>query len=181
MPGARSAAVLILLYHDQGAERVLLTRRTDTLEHHKGQISFPGGGVHAADEDLGVTALRETWEEVGVRPDDVELLGRIDDMLTSSNFVVAPYVGVLRRTPYELVPSELEVAEVIEPPLADLLDEGCFALETWERDGETRVTPVYYWREHRIWGATARMLQEFRELLRGDGARLADVRTRTEV
>src|SRR2546423_15258480 len=81
-PGTRDAAVLLLLYHDAGETRVLFTVRTDTVEHHKGQISFPGGARHGADEDLHVTALRETWEEVGVHPDHVELIGRLDEIIT---------------------------------------------------------------------------------------------------
>ena len=166
------AAVLILLYHHDGAERVLLTRRTDTVEHHKGQISFPGGGVHDEDADLAATALRETWEEVGVRPEHVELLGRLDDIITISDYHVAPYVGVLLKTPYEFVTSPLEVAEVLEPPLEHLLDDANLELETRVNNGTVRLVPAYTWEGHRVWGATARMLQELLELLRGSPERL---------
>jgi 8-oxo-dGTP pyrophosphatase MutT (NUDIX family) len=178
-PDSRPAAVLVLLLHDQGEDRVLLTRRTDTVEHHKGQVSFPGGGVHAADADLSVTALRETWEEVGVRPDDVELFGRLDDVITVSNYLVAPYVGVLLHGPYEFVPSEIEVAEVFAPPIAHLLDDANLELETREVNGRVRLTPAYHYGGHRIWGATARMLQEFLELLRGAPDRLEAIRAHT--
>jgi 8-oxo-dGTP pyrophosphatase MutT (NUDIX family) len=167
---ARDAAVLVLLYHDAGADRVLLTRRTDTVEHHKGQISFPGGGRHGADEDLATTALRETWEEVGIHPDHVEIIGQLDEHLTVSDFRVAPYVGVLTRTPYEFVPSPIEVAEVIEAPLRHLLDPANMVYETWRRDDGIPVTsPAFYYDGHRIWGATARMLESFFELLRSHG------------
>lgn len=176
-PAARPAAVLLLLYYDLGAERLLLTRRTDTVEHHKGQISFPGGGVHDADADLGVTALRETWEEVGVHPTDVELIGRLDDSLTNSNYLVAPYVGVLTQTPYEYVSSDFEVAEILEPPLAHLLDDANLQMETRQLDGRVLLMPAYVWEGHRIWGATARMLGEFLELLRGDPERLEAARS----
>jgi 8-oxo-dGTP pyrophosphatase MutT (NUDIX family) len=175
-PGSKPAAVLVLLYHDAGEDRVLLTKRTDTVEHHKGQISFPGGGVHAADADLSVTALRETWEEVGVRPEQVEILGRLDDMVTTSDFLVAPFVGVLTETPYEFVTSELEVAEILEPPISHLLSDDALVMETRELQGEVRLLPAYYWEGHRIWGATARMLQEFLELLRGAPDRLDAIR-----
>ena len=175
-PDSRPAAVLLLLYHDRGEDRILFTRRTDTVEHHKGQISFPGGAVHDADADLGVTAVRETWEEVGVHPDDVELLGRLDDVITTSNYLVAPFVGQLRRTPYEFVPSEIEVAEVLEPPLAHFLDDANLVMETRAVGGRVRLLPAYYWQGHRIWGATARMLQEFLELLRGAPDRLDAIR-----
>jgi 8-oxo-dGTP pyrophosphatase MutT (NUDIX family) len=174
-PDARRAAVLTLLYHDQGADRVLLTKRTDTVEHHKGQICFPGGGVHDADADLSVTALRETWEEVGVEPEHVEIIGRLDEIVTISNFLVTPYVGVLHRTPYEFVPSEIEVAEVLEPPIADLLDEATLELEERFVDGQARYAPVYVWNGHRVWGATARMLQEFLDLLNRAPDRLAAI------
>jgi 8-oxo-dGTP pyrophosphatase MutT (NUDIX family) len=178
-PSSRPAAVLALLFHDQGADRVLLTRRTDTVEHHKGQISFPGGGVHAADADLSVTALRETWEEVGVRPEDVALFGRLDDVITTSNYLVAPFVGGLRRVPYQFMPSAIEVAEVLAPPLAHLLDDANLVMEAREVNGQVRLTPAYYWQGHRIWGATARMLQELLELLRGAPDRLEAIRAYT--
>jgi 8-oxo-dGTP pyrophosphatase MutT (NUDIX family) len=167
-PGMKPAAVLALLYHDQGEDRILLTVRTDRVEHHKGQISFPGGAVHDADGDLSVTALRETWEEVGIRPEDVEIIGRLDDMVTISNFLVASYVGVLSKTPYEFIPSELEVAEVIEPPLAALLDDAALEMEARELGGRVRYSPAYHWNGYRIWGATARMLHELLEMLRAE-------------
>jgi 8-oxo-dGTP pyrophosphatase MutT (NUDIX family) len=176
-PDAMPAAVLLLLYHDQGADRILLTKRTETVEHHRGQISFPGGAAHPADADLGVTALRETWEEVGVRPEDVELIGRIDDMVTTSNFLVAPYVGVLTKTPYEFVAQDVEVAEMLEPPLAHLLDDANLVFEDRELQGRTLRLPAYWWGEHRIWGATARMLYEFLALLKDEPERLDSIRT----
>lgn len=173
----RRAAVLLLLYHDRGEDRIVLTRRTDTVEHHKGQISFPGGGADPEDRDLAFTALRETWEEVGIAPDGIELLGRLDDMVTISNFLVAPFVGVLHEPPPSFSVSEHEVAEVLEVPVAHLLDDANLVME--ERtlaDGATRVLPAYVWHGHRIWGATARMLQEFLELLRGAPERLEAIR-----
>jgi 8-oxo-dGTP pyrophosphatase MutT (NUDIX family) len=166
-PAPRDAGVLVLLYHHAGADRVLLTRRTDTVEHHKGQISFPGGGRHDADEDLATTALRETWEEVGVHPDDVEIIGRLDEVLTISDFRVAPYVGVLHRIPYAFVPSEIEVAEVLEVPIAHLLDPANADYETrLLPDGREVLLPAYVYGDQRIWGATARMLESFLDLLR---------------
>lgn len=164
--GTRPAAVLLLLYHDQGEDRILLTRRTDTVEHHKGQISFPGGGVHDGDADRSVTALRETWEEVGVHPDDVEIIGRLDDLTTITDFLVAPYVGVLKRAPYEFVPSEIEVAEILEVPIPHLLDPANVEMEVRQREGEVRLAPAYVWQGHRIWGATAAMLHGFLDLLK---------------
>ena len=172
-PTAREAAVLLLLYGHEGEEGVVLTVRTDTVEHHKSQISFPGGGHDPEDVDLTATALREAWEEVGVHPDDVEIIGRLDDAFTVSNFRVAPFVGVLRRWPYAYAPSPIEVAEVLEVPLRHLLDPAT-RVEEMRRleDGRTYVGPAYYYHHHRIWGATARMLEEFLDLLQGGTAAL---------
>ena len=164
-PEAMPAAVLVPLIHHGGSDRVILTVRSYDVEHHKGQISFPGGAVHAADQDLATTALRETWEEIGVKPDDVEVFGQLDDIVTISNFVVAPFVGVVRSGPYEYVPNPLEVAEVIEPPIAHLLDPTNLVWE--EREGVDTVvrSPAYWYEGHRIWGATARMLHGLLTLL----------------
>ncbi len=166
---ARDAAVLVLLADYLGEAHVVLTRRTDTVEHHKGQISFPGGARHGADEDLALTALRETWEEIGVHPHDVELIGRLDEIVTVSNFRVAPFVGVLKHTPYPYAPSPIEVAEVLEVPLRHLLDPANKVYEprvAWS--GGPTVSPAYWWNGHRIWGATARMLERFLDLLQAD-------------
>lgn len=163
---ARDAAVLVLLADYLSEAHVVLTRRTDTVEHHKGQISFPGGARHGVDEDLALTALRETWEEIGVHPHDVDLIGRLDEIVTVSNFRVAPFVGVLKRTPYPYAPSPVEVAEVLEVPLRHLLDPANKVYEprvAW--GGGPSLSPAYWWNGHRIWGATARMLERFLDLL----------------
>lgn len=172
------AAVLLTLLHHSGADRVVLTVRSHTVEHHKGQISFPGGAVHGADADRKTTALRETWEEVGVEPEHIEVIGQLDDIVTISNFVVTPFVGVLRQAPYDYLPSPIEVAEVIEPPIGHLLDP---RNQVWEeRDVGAGVvrSPAYLFESHRIWGATARMLHEYLSLLAGDAAALEAARQR---
>ncbi len=164
-PDAMPAAVLLVLSHLAGEDRVLLTVRSHTVEHHKGQISFPGGAVHDADSSLEMTALRETWEEVGVKPEEIEIIGQLDDLMTNSNFVVTPFVGVLSNVPYEYVPSAVEVAEIIEPPIAHLLDPANCRWEEREADGQVSRSPAYFFHEHRVWGATARILHEFLALL----------------
>ena len=167
VPGTQDAAVLLLLYHNAGTEQMVFTVRTDTVEHHKGQISFPGGGRHGADEDLATTALRETWEEIGVHPDHVELIGRLDEVVTNSNFRVAPYVGVLQHAPYEFVPQPIEVAEVLEAPLRHLLDPTNTTYEPRTLpDGTATVSPAYWYNGYRIWGATAKVLCQLAALLR---------------
>lgn len=177
-PDKMPAAVLVPLLHVRGHDRVLLIVRSFDVEHHKGQISFPGGAVHAADADPQTTALRETWEEVGVRPEGVEIIGQLDDMITISNFVVTPFVGVLTEAPYDYAPSPVEVAEVIEPPIAHLLDPANMVWEEREAGSRPLRSPAYLFQGHRIWGATARMLHEFLSLLAGDDAALAEARAR---
>jgi 8-oxo-dGTP pyrophosphatase MutT (NUDIX family) len=172
--GLVPAAVLVLLAGPSDDPRIVLTVRTDRVEHHKGQISFPGGAVHPADADLATTALRETEEEIGVAPEDVELLGQLDDMVTISDFLVTPFVGrLLRPLPYAYVTNPLEVAEVIEPPLSELLTPSTLVWESLGTEqAPPRRSPAYYWRGYRIWGATGRMLHGFLSLLTADSARV---------
>ena len=164
---AMPAAVLILVYDRNGEVNVLFTERTDQVEHHKGQICFPGGAQDDDDDSLATTALRESFEEIGVRPEDVEIVGQLDDMLTASNFRVTPYVGIL-ATPseYPFVINRQEVAEVVQAPLASLMDDRNMELEVREHQGRQILMPAFTYDGHRIWGATARILHQFIELLR---------------
>ena len=170
------AAGLLPLYEHRNETHVLFTVRSELVEHHKGQISFPGGGADAGDADLAHTAVRETWEEIGVAPEDVELLGQLDEMITISNFLVRPFVGrILRPGPYPFVHSEIEVAEIIEVPLSHLLDPANAQTEQRLYQGRGITAYSYRFGEHLIWGATARILRQFLELL-GDEASLRDER-----
>jgi len=163
---ATPAAILILVYDRDGEAHVLFTERTDQVEHHKGQISFPGGASDDSDGDLASTALRETEEELGVRPDDVEIIGQLDDMVTISNFRVTPYVGLLRtNSEYPFVLNTTEVARVVEVPLPHLLDDHNLELEVRQHKGKEVLVPAYTYESHRIWGATARMLRQLLDLL----------------
>ena len=155
------AAVLLLLYEKQGEPHILLTRRTNYVEHHKGETSFPGGAFDAEDADLLTTALRETHEEIGVHPQDVEVLGRLDDIVTITDFLVSPFVGKLHSPDYPFVANAHEVAELVEVPLRHLMDER--NLERTVRPFRDRVVPIltYSYGDHRIWGATARILKGF--------------------
>ena len=152
------AAVLIPLYGPGPDFRVLYTVRTQEVEHHKGEISFPGGGVEPADESLEQTALRETHEEVGIAPADVTLLGRLDDVITISDFLVTPVVGRVEVYPYTFAPARLEVAEVLEVPLSHLRDPANRAAHPNPPKGRSRAKfPAYRFGEHLIFGATALM------------------------
>ncbi len=158
---AMPAAVLLLLYEKDGEPYILLTRRTDHVEHHKGETSFPGGGVDPEDGDLLTTALRETEEEIGVRRQDIEVLGQLDDIVTITDFVVSPFVAVLPSPSYPFALNSHEVAELVEVPLRHLMDER--NLEQGVRQWRGRRLPIltYRYGDHCIWGATARILKGF--------------------
>lgn len=163
------AAVLLLLFEKQGQPGILFTKRTTNVAHHKGQISFPGGAWDAEDATLEATALRETFEEIGVRVEDVRVLGRLDDTTTAtSNFVVSPFVATMPY-PYQFVPNRAELEQIIEVPLAALLDKSRFTGDA--RVSEGMLHPVYFFDcgEHLIWGATARMLRHFLDLVLREG------------
>ncbi len=165
-PGAVPAAVLVPLYMKEGEAHVLLTERTHHVEHHKGQISFPGGARDPQDPDLLVTALRESYEETGICPEDVEVIGRLDDVLTITNFLVTPFVGVLKtESGYPFRPHPREVASLLEVPLLHLLDWRNMELELRQWKGTPVLVPAFSWNGRRIWGATARILKQLLDLL----------------
>lgn len=163
---ATPAAILILVYDRDGETHVVFTERTHQVEHHKGQISFPGGASDEGDDCLETTALRETEEEIGVRPEDVDLVGQLDEMLTISNFRVTPFVGILKTNfEYEFVANNHEVAQVVQVPLPHLMDDRNMELELRKHKGKQVLVPAYTYEGNRIWGATARMLRQFLELI----------------
>ncbi|HYL80627.1 MAG TPA: CoA pyrophosphatase [Candidatus Acidoferrum sp.] len=171
--GFRRAAVLLPLYETQAGPHLVLTKRTESVPTHKGQISFPGGGFEETDGDFRTTALREAEEEIGLHPQDVEVLGSLDDTLTASTrHVVRPFVGIVPFPyPYRLDPFEIE--GLIHLPMRALLGGTPFREELWDRDG--LQFPVYFY-EHEgqtIWGLTARILKQFVEVVGaavGEGA-----------
>lgn len=165
----RAAAVLIALYERDGEHHVILTKRSDKVEHHKGEISFPGGAHDPTDPDLVYTALREAHEEVGLDPVDVEVLGEIDQFVTVSNFRVTPFVGVVTRSPYGWTPAVDEVAHILEIPVGRLLSPEVFRQEYIEHRGQWYNHLTYTWEGHLVWGATATMLTQFLDLLRQHG------------
>lgn len=159
------AGVFLLIYDRDGEYCVLLNKRTQQVEHHKGEVSFPGGSKDPGDETLLQTALRETHEEMGVLPDHVELLGELDDVPTTTSFLINTYVGAIPY-PYEFRPSDIEVAEVLEVPIHHLMDGDNKRDEVRVSDGLPVNSPVYSYRGHLVYGATARILERFIELLR---------------
>jgi 8-oxo-dGTP pyrophosphatase MutT (NUDIX family) len=163
-PELRRACVLIPLIRDlSGNWSILFSRRSDQLQAHRGQIAFPGGAVEP-NEALEAAAIREAQEEVGIPPQDVELIGRIDDIVTNSGFLVAPFVGVITE-PVEYILQESEVVEVFEVPVDALLDPAL--PEVRYISFRDRSYPAYYYPYGRneIWGLTGRMLKAFLDLL----------------
>jgi len=163
-----SAAVIVPLFEKEGEYHILFTRRTEKVEHHKGQISFPGGRMDEGDLSLLDAALRETLEEIGVNPQDVEILGELDSMATlSSNFLITPFVGVIPY-PYDFVVSADEIEELVAVPLAALLDKNNYHEEFQLYEGRPYVSSFYHYGGRVIWGATARILKQFLELVFGE-------------
>ena len=164
--GRPEAAVLLLIYEVHSEPHILFTLRTHLVETHKGQISFPGGAAAPEDDGLRLTALRETCEEVGVRPEHVEVVGQLDDSPSISGFMVTPYVGFIRGpVPYHFRPNRHEVAELIEVPLTHLMDRANVTEEVRQIDGRDLVMYSYLFKGHVIWGLTARILRQFLDLL----------------
>ena len=162
------AAVLIPLFIENGGYKVLFTERTHKVEHHKGQISFPGGVVEEQDGSLEETALRESHEEIGLLNKDVEILGRIDDTFTVvSSFIVHPFVGLIPH-PYEFKVNTDEVENIITVPLKVFLDRNSeYRKNSLEVEGFTFHGAVYEYDGTTIWGATARIMQNFIRIIRG--------------
>lgn len=160
----RQAAVLILLYPGPQGLEILLTRRSDTLSNHAGQISFPGGSVDAGDPDPVHTALREAREEVGLVSADVEILGILDVTLLPSGFAVAPVLAVTRQAP-ALVANPAEVAEIFSLPLSLAADLAAYRQDVLVRDGLRREFFYLEYGDYYIWGATANMLRALARFL----------------
>ncbi len=161
---SRKAGVLILLFEKESRLFTLLTLRTDSLLHHRGQISFPGGEQHPG-ESLEATALRETEEELGLDLGTVRVLGKLTPLyIAPSNYVVYPTVAFLPGVPV-FTPQPTEVAEIIEAPVDHLADPQNLKEETRIlAAGPTRI-PYYDFLGHKIWGATAMILAEFLALV----------------
>ena len=164
-PGPLVRAAVLVPIVDRGEAVLVFAQRTDRVGHHKGQISFPGGRVDPGDADDLAAALREAHEEVGLEPALVEPLGLLDDTETvATQYVITPWVGVVRG-PVAWQPDGEEIEKVIEVPVAALLDRGCFRVELWERDGVEREVYFYEYRDTTIWGATARILKQYLDLV----------------
>jgi len=158
------AAVLLPIYYKQGQYYILITKPTETLKKHKGQISFPGGAYQKEDGTLMNTALRECAEEIGLMAEAIEVLGELDDTVTvTSGYTVSPFVGFI-PWPHTLKVDQREVEEIIEVPISALLDKDCSREEIKIVDGEAVTLYFYHYQGRAIWGATARILNQFLDI-----------------
>ncbi len=161
--GSRQAAVLVPVITRPDDVSLLFTKRADHLGQHAGQMSFPGGGREPQDETLAETATREAYEEIGLHPSEVEIVGRLDDYPTISNYSVRPFVA--RIPDREYTPNEGEVAEIAILALSDLTDLDNY--ESERRDHPSRsYARIHFFRVdgYTVWGATGRMLVDFLEI-----------------
>jgi 8-oxo-dGTP pyrophosphatase MutT (NUDIX family) len=166
-PGPLIRAAVLVPIVDRGEAVLAFAQRTERVGQHAGQISFPGGRIDPGDRDELHAALREAEEEVGLAPAAVEPLGMLDDTETfATQFVITPWVGLVRE-PVVWQPDGQEIEKVIEVPVAALLDRGCFRVEAWTRGGVTRDVYFYDYQGTTIWGATARILKQYLDLVAG--------------
>jgi len=163
------AAVLVGLVHRPPGLQVLLTRRTDALRHHAGQVSFPGGRLESGDVDAAAAAIRETGEEIGLAPEQLQPLGYLDPLATITGFRVVPLVAAVAAD-YVARPDPREVAELFEVPLAYLLEPANLRHNAVDFGGRPRMVLEFVDRGvpgQRIWGATAAILFNLRQRLEG--------------
>jgi 8-oxo-dGTP pyrophosphatase MutT (NUDIX family) len=165
-PRAICSGVLVPLTEHEGDMSIVLTKRAQTVRFHKGEVSFPGGMCEDHDHTTLNTALRECHEEIGVAASDVEIIGRLDDMVTISGFVITPYVGII-PFPYPFRTNPREVAYLIHLPFAYLMETSP-AMEQTTVAGKIHNFHAIYYRGDRIWGATCRILLQLKELLKNE-------------
>ena len=159
----RAAVLVPIISRDDGLQ-VLLTKRTEHLKNHPGQISFPGGRVDDTDLDAQHTALRETEEEVGLDPSHVEIIGELDQYIVGTGYLVSPIIGLI-KPPFKLIRQEDEVAEIFEVPLEFLIEPKNFKRYAREFNGTVHHHFSLTWQSYFIWGATAGMLRNLSERL----------------
>lgn len=158
--GLRRSAVKIILMEKNGEPHVLLTKRTDKVSTHKGQISFPGGGYDETDDSILETAYRETFEEVGIPEESIDLIGQFDDYVSIFGHHVSCFVGSVPY-PVKYRFSRDEIDDYIEAPLKLFADLKYDRVETYNHEGRDVSVYYYYFQGYEIWGLTARILTDF--------------------
>lgn len=156
----RAEAGVICLLTDESEPSVILTQRAGKLSTHAGEVAFPGGKRDPEDVDLIATALREAEEEVGVRPDDVQMLGQLSQIFSLHKLAVTPFVGVVSPD-VQLRPNPGEIDSIFKTPLSFLLDLDNARIDKFAMvDGHTRYVPSWQYQQYEIWGLTAWVLAE---------------------
>jgi 8-oxo-dGTP pyrophosphatase MutT (NUDIX family) len=162
--GLTEAAVLVPIFCKDGEYYILFTQRSDQVPHHKGQISFPGGARSEVDTSLLDTALRESWEEIGLEAKDTEILGELDDTpTTTSNFNISPFVALIPY-PYEFRLNHYEISEIFSISVSALLHKANKREGYSTFGNEVFVGYSYEYEGRVIWGATAQIVQQFLEV-----------------
>ncbi|ALG81501.1 NUDIX hydrolase [Halanaeroarchaeum sulfurireducens] len=162
----RDAAVIVPVIRREDGLHLLFIKRSDHLGEHPGQMGFPGGGREPRDDDLRQTAVREAWEEVGLRPAETEFVGQLDDITTTSGYAVSPFVATVADRRY--YPDEREVSEVVVLSVDALTDQENYSAERREHPRYAEVLVHFFSVDgYTVWGATGRMLVQFLELVRG--------------
>ena len=163
----RPSAVMLIIYPKDKGYCILLNKRSEEVEHHKGEISFPGGAKDPGDNTMLDVALRETHEEMGIFSEDIQVLGELSEVSTNSGFVINTFVATIPY-PYKFQISSAEIAEVIEMPLDSLLDRTNHREEAWIEEERLVRGFIYAYNGHLVYGATARILSQLVALLEND-------------
>jgi 8-oxo-dGTP pyrophosphatase MutT (NUDIX family) len=172
----RSAAVLIPLWPEEdGSIKVVFTQRPQTLPSHKGQVSFPGGGMLPDDETTEMTALRETTEELGLKPEEISIMGRLDDAWSRQGFHIVPYVGWLDRKP-EFNPDWNEVAAIMIGDLRTIMNPESHCVHEFTYNGMQRKSEAFRWQDGYIWGVTADIMLELILWIKGEESSRMNIR-----
>ena len=161
---ARPAAVLILLFPFEDEIQFFLTKRTEDVEHHKGQISLPGG-IRENDESLNETALRETKEEVGIDSTKIIISGSLTPFfIPVTGYIVHPFIGWCKEKHSTKI-HDVEVNQLFSVSITELMDEKILQTEQWNIRGYDAIVPYYNFGKCKVWGATAAILSEFKSIL----------------
>jgi len=164
--GLTPSAVLLPIYYKEEQIYILFTQRSNLVLHHKGQICFPGGNYEHSDTSLLQTALRETEEEIGLKAEDVEILGELDDInTTSSGYAISPFIALIPH-PYQFKINPQEITRMFSVPLSKLMDNTTLKYGYTGHEDQQHASFYYEYGEHIIWGVTARILCQFLGLLK---------------
>ncbi|NOZ85455.1 MAG: CoA pyrophosphatase [Deltaproteobacteria bacterium] len=161
-----NSAILLPVYRQKEKYHLLFNLRTREVLHHKGQISFPGGARETRDPDALHTALREAEEEIGLDPGQVQVLGRLDDVLTITGYLISPFVGLIPY-PYPFKRNQNEVAEIFGLAMDRLMEPDDYREDIIEVDGHELDVPYFLVQERMVWGATGRIVKNFLQTVFG--------------